>query len=120
MKRALRILGEPGDHSAAPPLHVSVGGRAFSVADAHDGTAEARFVSHLRAEGAVDALTRAEVQVSREGTSLTLSGQPDDELFDHAATSVARSGARLRRLAPRRRSLDDLFADERPPAGGGS
>jgi len=55
LKRALRILGEPGDQSAAPPLHVSVGGRVFSIADAHDGTAAARFVSHLRAEGAVDA-----------------------------------------------------------------
>jgi hypothetical protein len=38
----------------------------------------------------------------------------DDELFDLAARSVADAGARIRRLGQRRRSLDDIFADDAP------
>jgi ABC-2 type transport system ATP-binding protein len=48
--------------------------------------------------------------VDRFGTVLQIGGRPDDELFDITAGSVARANGRIRRLAQRRRSLDDLFS----------
>jgi ABC-2 type transport system ATP-binding protein len=48
--------------------------------------------------------------VRRSGPALSVIGLPDDELFDLAARSVARSGARIRRLGQHRRTLDDIFA----------
>jgi ABC-2 type transport system ATP-binding protein len=56
-------------------------------------------------------LVAAGVGVRRSGTVLSVGGRPDDELFDLAAASIARSGARLRRLGQHRRTLDDLFSD---------
>ena len=50
--------------------------------------------------------------VRRTGTTLSVSGLGDAELFDLAARSVAQSGARLRRLGAHRRTLDDIFADD--------
>jgi ABC-2 type transport system ATP-binding protein len=47
--------------------------------------------------------------VERSGLVLTASGFADDDLFDLACASVASAGARIRRLGPRRRSLDDIF-----------
>jgi phosphomannomutase len=55
LKRALRVLGEPDDRTAADPIRVTLQGRVLSVADAHDGAAAARFVSLLRDAGASDA-----------------------------------------------------------------
>jgi len=65
LKRALQVLGDADDRAAVPPLHVSISGRVISVADPHDGSAAARFVSHLRGEGAVDAeqSPRADLQI---------------------------------------------------------
>ena len=48
--------------------------------------------------------------VRRSGPALSVIGLPDDELFDLAARSVARSRARIRRLGQHRRTLDDIFA----------
>jgi len=59
----------------------------------------------------VTMLTAAGVGVRRSGAVLSVSGGSDDELFDLAARSVARAGARLRRLGQHRRSLDDIFTD---------
>jgi ABC-2 type transport system ATP-binding protein len=56
-------------------------------------------------------LVAAGVGVRRSGTVLSVGGRPDDELFDLAAASIARAGARLRRLGQHRRTLDDLFSD---------
>lgn len=50
--------------------------------------------------------------VRRSGTTLSVVGLPDDDLFDLAASSVASSGARLRRLGQHRRTLDDIFATD--------
>ena len=47
--------------------------------------------------------------VDRSGLVLNVVGATDDELFDLAAASVAAAGGRIRRLAQRRRSLDDIF-----------
>jgi ABC-2 type transport system ATP-binding protein len=48
--------------------------------------------------------------VRRSGTTLSVVGMPDDDLFDLAARSVAQSGARIRKLGQHRRTLDDIFA----------
>ncbi len=47
--------------------------------------------------------------VDRAGTVFNVVGAADDELFDLVAASVAATGGRIRRLAQRRRSLDDIF-----------
>jgi len=55
-------------------------------------------------------VTAAGARVRRDGVVLSIDGLPDEDLFDLAAASVARSGARLRRLGEHRRTLDDIFA----------
>ena len=50
------------------------------------------------------------VTVDRTGPVLQIGGRPDDELFDLVARSVAAANGRIRRLAQRRRSLDDIFS----------
>ena len=55
-------------------------------------------------------LTAAGAGVRRSGAMLSVVGLPDDDLFDLAAASVARAGARIRKLGQHRRSLDDIFA----------
>jgi ABC-2 type transport system ATP-binding protein len=64
-------------------------------------------------------LVAAGAGVRRNGTTLSVVGLSDDELFDLAASSVARCGARLRRLGHHRRTLDDIFATDASdgPAG---
>ena len=57
-------------------------------------------------------LVAAGAGVRRNGTTLSVIGLPDDELFDLAAHSVAEAGARIRRLGQHRRTLDDIFADD--------
>jgi ABC-type uncharacterized transport system ATPase subunit len=60
----------------------------------------------------VAALARRGVRVVAEGGGLTIAG--DDELvWDHVRDALVESGAPLRRLAPRRRALSELF--ERGP-----
>ena len=54
-------------------------------------------------------LTESGATVDRSGAVLNVVGFTDDELFDLAASSVAAAGGRIRRLAQRRRSLDDIF-----------
>lgn len=58
-------------------------------------------------------LVAAGAGVRRNGNTLSVVGLTDDELFDLAARSVADAGARIRRLGQHRRSLDDIFADDR-------
>ncbi len=52
--------------------------------------------------------------VRRNGSTLSVVGMSDDELFDLAARSVADAGARIRRLGHHRRTLDDIFATDTP------
>ena len=59
-------------------------------------------VGHLSSNGAT---------VRRSGPVLYAAGFDDDRLLDLATAAVASSGARLRRLAQSRRSLDELFHD---------
>jgi ABC-2 type transport system ATP-binding protein len=60
-------------------------------------------------------LVAAGVGVRRNGSTLSVIGLTDDELFDLAARSVAAAGARIRRLGSHRRTLDDIFSDDAAP-----
>jgi len=55
-------------------------------------------------------MSAAGVGVRRSGTTLSVVGLPDDDLFDLAARSVAEAGARIRTLGQHRRTLDDIFS----------
>ncbi len=55
-------------------------------------------------------LSAAGAGVRRSGSTLSVTGMPDDDLFDVCARSVATAGARIRKLGQHRRSLDDIFA----------
>ncbi len=55
-------------------------------------------------------LSAAGAGVRRSGSTLSITGMPDDDLFDVCARSVATAGARIRKLGQHRRSLDDIFA----------
>lgn len=57
----------------------------------------------------VAALHAGGASVERVGAVLVVTGRSDDELFDLVGVAVAAAEARLRRLAPRRRTLDDIF-----------
>jgi ABC-2 type transport system ATP-binding protein len=61
----------------------------------------------------VDALRRRGVVVTAEGSGLTIEG-PDESVYDHVRDALVESEAPLRRMAPRRRALTELF--ERVPA----
>ena len=65
--------------------------------------------------GAIDSVAASlvanGVTVHRRGGVLHASGCPDEQLLDLATAAVAATGARLRRLAQSRRSLDELFRD---------
>jgi ABC-2 type transport system ATP-binding protein len=65
-------------------------------------------------------LVAAGVGVRRNGSTLSVIGLTDDELFDLAARSVAAAGARIRRLGSHRRTLDDIFSDDAAPSVSGS
>ena len=57
-------------------------------------------VTRLEASGAT---------VHRSGETLSIVGADDDQLIDRATLAIAESGARIRRLGRRHRTLDDLF-----------
>jgi ABC-2 type transport system ATP-binding protein len=77
------------------------------------GGVEVELVDIANRPGSIDDVERrlagAGLNVRRTVFTLAVSGRPDEELFDAIAQSVAASGARVRRLGPRRRSLDDVF-----------
>ena len=61
---------------------------------------------------AVESTLRAGgLEVLRQQTTLRLRGADFDELCDRARDAVASSGARIRRLETRRRTLEDIFED---------
>jgi hypothetical protein len=57
----------------------------------------------------VAALARRGVQVAVERTGLTIEG-PDESVYDHVRDALVEVEAPLRRMAPRRRALTELFA----------
>ena len=67
-------------------------------------------------EALVAALERRRVAVTLERTGLTIEG-PDESVYDQVRDALVEAEAPLRRMAPRRRALTELF--ERDPAGTG-
>jgi ABC-2 type transport system ATP-binding protein len=59
----------------------------------------------------VTALERRGVQVTMDGSGLTISGS-DESVYDHVRDALVESEAPLRRMAPRRRALAELFQRE--------
>jgi ABC-2 type transport system ATP-binding protein len=62
-------------------------------------------------EALVAALARRGVQVHVERTGLTIEG-PDESVYDHVRDALVEADAPLRRMAPRRRALTELFERE--------
>lgn len=56
----------------------------------------------------MSALERRGVVVRADGSGLTIEG-PDESVYDHVRDAVVEADAPLRRLAPRRRALTELF-----------
>jgi ABC-2 type transport system ATP-binding protein len=59
------------------------------------------------------ALVRRGIAVKRDGGGLTIEG-PDESVYDHVRDALVEAEAPLRRMAPRRHALTELF--ERTPA----
>jgi ABC-2 type transport system ATP-binding protein len=59
-------------------------------------------------EQLVAALERRGIAVTAEGTGLTIEG-PDATVYDHVRDALVEAEAPLRRMAPRRRALTELF-----------
>ena len=59
-------------------------------------------------EGLVTALERRGVVVTAERTGLTIEG-PDHSVYEHVRDALVEARAPLRRMAPRRRELTELF-----------
>ena len=57
------------------------------------------------------ALERRGVVVTADGSGMTIEG-PDESVYDHVRDALVESGAPLRRMAPRRRELTELFERE--------
>jgi ABC-2 type transport system ATP-binding protein len=63
----------------------------------------------------VAALERRGIAVTGDGSGLTIEG-PDESVYDHVRDALVEAQAPLRRMAPRRGALTDLF--HRPGDGG--
>jgi ABC-2 type transport system ATP-binding protein len=59
-------------------------------------------------EALVAALERRGIRSTMDGSGLTIEG-PDESVYDHIRDSLVESQAALRRMAPRRRALAELF-----------
>ena len=64
-------------------------------------------------DAVVTALRRRGIVVTPDGSGLTIEG-PDESVYDHVRDALVEAEAPLRRMAPRRRELTELF--ERRPA----
>jgi ABC-2 type transport system ATP-binding protein len=69
-------------------------------------------------EGLVAALEKRGVVVTIERSGLTIEG-PDESVYDHVRDALVEAQAPLRRMAPRRRALTELFErDDEPTLAG--
>lgn len=59
-------------------------------------------------ETLVTALERRGIRATMDGSGLTIEG-PDESVYDHIRDALVESQAALRRMAPRRRALTELF-----------
>jgi ABC-type uncharacterized transport system ATPase subunit len=69
-------------------------------------------------EGLIAALRTRGVGVKMDGGGLTIEG-PDESVYDHVRDALVEAQAPLRRMAPRRRALTELFerSGDAPRAG---
>lgn len=70
-------------------------------------------------ERLVAALEQRGVLVTADGSGLTIEG-PDESVYDHVRDALVESEAALRRMAPRRRALTELFQRDGDDAAFGS
>jgi hypothetical protein len=64
----------------------------------------------------MSALARRGVKVMADGSGLTIEGA-DESVYDHVRDALVESEAPLRRMAPRRRALTELFQREGEQVG---
>ena len=87
------------------------GGRLVEAGEVGQFTKETETV-HIEVdtnrEALVTALQRRGIGVSADGNGLTIEG-PDESVYDHIRDALVESQAPLRRMAPRRRALTELF-----------
>lgn len=87
------------------------GGRLVESGEVRQFTRETQTVFievDFNRDALVTALQRRRVVVRVERTGLTIEG-PDESVYDHVRDALVESGAALRRMAPRRRALTELF-----------
>jgi ABC-2 type transport system ATP-binding protein len=92
------------------------GGRLVHAGEVDSFTKETETVFievDTRREELITALEARGVVVTADGTGLTIEG-PDETVYDHIRDALVVADAPLRRLAPRRRALTELF---RPAPG---
>lgn len=66
----------------------------------------------------VNALRERGVEVTPDGSGLTIEG-PDESVYDHVRDALVEAEAPLRRMAPRRHALTELFGRAGSEAGNG-
>jgi ABC-2 type transport system ATP-binding protein len=64
----------------------------------------------------VAALEKRGVRVAMDGSGLLIEG-PDESVYDHVRDALVEAEAPLRRMAPRRRALSELFQQDLPADG---
>jgi ABC-2 type transport system ATP-binding protein len=87
------------------------GGRVVQSGDVGHFTKETETVFievDANRDGLVAALERRGVVVTADGGGLTIQG-PDESVYDHVRDALVEAQAPLRRMAPRRRALTELF-----------
>jgi ABC-2 type transport system ATP-binding protein len=90
------------------------GGRLVQSGEVGHFTKETRTVFievDTNREGLVAALERRGIAASIERSGLTIEG-PDESVYDHVRDALVECEAPLRRMAPRRRALTELFERE--------
>ncbi len=90
------------------------GGRLVQSGDVGHFTTETETVFievDTNRERLVAALERRGVVVTADGGGLTIEG-PDESVYDHVRDALVEAEAPLRRMAPRRRALTELFERE--------
>ena len=90
---------------------VMQGGHLVQAGDVGQFTQETQTVFievDTNRDALVAALQRRGVAVTPDGSGLTIEG-PDESVYDHVRDALVEAEAPLRRMAPRRRALSELF-----------
>ena len=96
------------------------GGRLVQSGDVEHFTKETETVFievDTNRERLITALQHRGVVVTADGAGLTIEG-PDESVYDHVRDALVEAQAPLRRMAPRRRALTELFERDHAAAAG--